>query len=63
MSKFNSEKVLPRYLFLAVMLTIIGLAVVTKAGITMTVKKATGRRWLSVYAAIATAYVLIVVIY
>ena len=39
MSKFNSEKVLPRYLFLAVMLTIIGLAVVTKAGITMTVKK------------------------
>ena len=39
MSKFNSEKVLPRYLFLAVLLTVIGLAVVTKAGITMTVKK------------------------
>ena len=39
MSKFNSDKVLPRYLFIAVVLTIIGLAVVTKASLTMTVKK------------------------
>ena len=39
MSKFNSDKVLPRYLFLAVVLTIIGLAVVTKASLTMTIKK------------------------
>ena len=39
MSKFNSEKVLPRYLFLAVVLTIIGVAVIAKATITMTVKK------------------------
>ena len=39
MSKFNSDKVLPRYLFLAVVLTIIGLAVITKASITMTIKK------------------------
>ena len=39
MSKFKSDKVLPRYLFVAVVLTIIGLAVIGKAGYTMTAKK------------------------
>ncbi|WP_288278985.1 penicillin-binding transpeptidase domain-containing protein [uncultured Prevotella sp.] len=39
MSKFKSEKVLPRYLAVAVLLTIIGVAVIVKAGYTMTAKK------------------------
>lgn len=39
MSKFNKDKVLPRYLTIAVLLTLIGVAVVFKAGYTMTAKK------------------------
>ncbi|WP_027450676.1 penicillin-binding protein [Xylanibacter brevis] len=37
MSRFNKEKVMPRYFAIAVVLTLIGLAVVFKAGYTMTV--------------------------
>lgn len=40
MSKFKSDKVLPRYLAVAVLLTLVGVAVVFKAGYTMTAKKA-----------------------
>lgn len=39
MSKFESKKVMPRYLAIAVILTFIGLAVVAKAGYIMTAKK------------------------
>lgn len=39
MSKFKSEKVIPRYLAVAVLLTLIGVAVIVKAGYTMTAKK------------------------
>ena len=39
MSKFKSDKVLPRYLAVAVLLTLIGVAVIFKAGYTMTAKK------------------------
>ena len=39
MSKFKSDKVLPRYLAIAVALTLIGMGVVFKAGYTMTAKK------------------------
>ena len=39
MSKFKSEKVLPRYLAVAVLLALVGVAVVVKAGYTMTAKK------------------------
>ena len=39
MSKFNKDKVLPRYLFVAVLLTMIGMAVIVKAGYTMTANK------------------------
>ena len=39
MSKFKSDKVLPRYLAVAVLLTLIGVAVIVKAGYTMTAKK------------------------
>jgi len=38
-SNFNREKVLPRYLTIAVVLTLIGVAVVVKAGYTMTAGK------------------------
>ena len=39
MSKFKKEKVLPRYLLVAVLLSIVGVAVVVKAGYTMTVDR------------------------
>ncbi|MBR1933386.1 MAG: transpeptidase family protein [Prevotella sp.] len=39
MSKFEKKKVMPRYLAIAVMLTLVGLAVVAKAGYIMTAKK------------------------
>lgn len=39
MSKFNKEKVMPRYMALAVVLTLIGFAVIGKATYIMTVKK------------------------
>ena len=39
MSKFNSDKVMPRYFFIAVVLTLIGFAVVGKAMYIMTAKK------------------------
>ena len=39
MSKFKSDKVLPRYLAIAVLLTLIGVGVIFKAGYTMTAKK------------------------
>ena len=39
MSKFNKEKVMPRYMALVVVLTLIGFAVVGKAAYIMTVKK------------------------
>jgi len=39
MSKFKSDNVLPRYTAVAVLLTVIGLAVIFKAGYTMTAKK------------------------
>ena len=40
MSKFDSEKVMPRYFFIAVVLTILGVAVLGKAVYIMTAKKA-----------------------
>ncbi|MBR1410436.1 MAG: transpeptidase family protein [Prevotella sp.] len=39
MSKFNNDKVMPRYFFIAVVLTLIGFAVVCKAMYIMTAKK------------------------
>lgn len=39
MSKFNKEKVMPRYLLIAVILSIVGVAVVAKAAYIMTVEK------------------------
>lgn len=39
MSKFNKDKVMPRYMALAVVLTLIGFAVIGKAAYIMTVKK------------------------
>ena len=39
MSKFKKEKVMPRYLAVAVVLSLIGIAVIAKASYTMTVKK------------------------
>jgi cell division protein FtsI (penicillin-binding protein 3) len=39
MSKFNSNKVMPRYFFIAVVLTLIGFAIVGKAMYIMTAKK------------------------
>ena len=39
MSRFNSDKVMPRYFFIAVVLTLIGFAVVGKAMYIMTAKK------------------------
>ena len=45
MSKFKKEKVMPRYLTVAVVLTLIGIAVIAKASYTMTVKK---RYWTEV---------------
>ena len=40
MSKFDSEKVMPRYFIIAVVLTILGVAVLGKAVYIMTAKKA-----------------------
>ncbi len=40
MSKFEKDKVLPRYFFMAMALTLIGVAVLAKAGYTMTARKA-----------------------
>ena len=39
MSKFEKKKVLPRYLVIAVLFTLAGIAIVAKAGYTMTAKK------------------------
>ena len=39
MSKFDRKKVMPRYLAIAVILTMVGFAVVVKAGVIMTAKK------------------------
>jgi len=39
MSKFNKEKVIPRYMAIAVVLALIGIAVIAKASYTMTVRK------------------------
>lgn len=39
MSKFNKDKVMPRYMVIAVLLTMLGVAVIGKAGYTMTAKK------------------------
>ena len=39
MSKFNKDKVMQRYLIVAVALTLVGVAVIAKAGYTMTAKK------------------------
>ena len=39
MSKFKSDKVLPRYFFIAVVLALISIAVIGKAMYIMTVKK------------------------
>lgn len=45
MSKFNSDKVMPRYFVIAVVLTLIGFAVVGKAMYIMTAKRIIGLRW------------------
>ena len=48
MSKFKSEKVMPRYFAIAVVLTLIGFAIVGKAMYIMTAKrlrKIIGLRW------------------
>ena len=39
MSKFNSNKVMPRYFTIAVVLTVIGIAIIGKALYIMTAKK------------------------
>ena len=39
MSKFNKDKVMQRYLIIAVLLALVGVAVIAKAGYTMTAKK------------------------
>ncbi|MDE7088680.1 MAG: hypothetical protein K2O54_01025, partial [Prevotella sp.] len=39
MSKFNKDKVMQRYLIVAVLLTLVGVAVIAKAGYMMTAKK------------------------
>ena len=39
MSSFNNDKVMPRYMMIAVLLTIIGIAVIGKAFYIMTAKK------------------------
>ena len=39
MSSFNNDKVMPRYMMIAVLLTIIGIAVICKALYIMTAKK------------------------
>ena len=39
MSKFDNDKVMPRYMMIAVLLTVIGLAVIGKALYIMTAKK------------------------
>ena len=39
MSKFDNDKVMPRYMAIAVVLTIVGLAVIGKAFYIMTAKK------------------------
>lgn len=39
MRKFSKEKVLPRYFIVAVLLTLVGVAVIAKAGYTMTAKR------------------------
>lgn len=39
MSKFNNDKVMPRYMAIAIVLTLVGLAVIGKAFYTMTAKK------------------------
>ena len=39
MSKFSNDQVMPRYMIIAVVLTLIGIAVVGKAFYIMTVKK------------------------
>jgi cell division protein FtsI (penicillin-binding protein 3) len=39
MSKFDNDKVMPRYMFIAVVLTIVGIAVIGKAFYIMTAKK------------------------
>ena len=39
MSKFESDKVMPRYLLIALVFTIIGISVVVKAGYIMTAEK------------------------
>ena len=38
MSKFDNKKIIPRYSFIAVMMTVLGIAVVGKAAYTMSVK-------------------------
>lgn len=45
MSKFKKEKVLPRYTAIAVVLTIIGVAIIGKAFYIMTSRKTTGPKW------------------
>lgn len=39
MSKFENRKVMPRYMVIAVLLTLVGLAIIAKAGYIMTAKK------------------------
>ena len=45
MSKFKSEKVMPRYFAIAVALTFIGFAIVGKTMYIMTAKKEYWTRW------------------
>ena len=53
MSKFNNDKVMPRYMMIAVVLTLIGFAIIGKALYIMAAKKqywteVAGRRWQTV---------------
>lgn len=47
MSKFDSKKVMPRYSFLAILMTLVAITVVGKTLYIMTAKRASGRRWLT----------------
>lgn len=44
MSKFNSDKIMPRYSAIALVMTLIAFAIVVKAGYIMTVKEVIGNK-------------------
>lgn len=45
MSKFDSKKVMPRYAFIAVIMTLVAISVLGKTLYIMTASAHTGRKW------------------